>query len=211
MGTPLSAHPLGGAPGLLLALGSTACVVEQPCGWDRQLELDSSYSVTLQERYTSDATTARYAADLDLTHPAPSCGALDEFDVGTEASISLVQGPGTLDCSFWKADMSVPPIDTRSRIPLVLNNRSSNLIVVSAPRDLGDGCSGSWEFSIHSPFEDPFAPQRVNTAPVVVAYRVFIAAAESHTACAERAGLEPGEGEFRCGDAFVASMARTDP
>ncbi len=187
----------------------SGCRVEQPCGWDEELEEDASYEVTLLEAYTPESTMAFYTPSLGLTRPALSCGALDEVIVGDTFGIRMVQSPRqniAQRCSFWVAEVTFPSIDLGSRLPLLINNQSYNQITVSGSRDFGGGCVGGWELSLHSPNSDPFAPQPVGGTPVVMAYRVFGAEPEANAACSALVGREPTDGYFTCGDAFVASM-----
>jgi hypothetical protein len=192
---------------LLAALGG--CRSIGPCGWDEALELGASYDVDLIEAYTPASVTVSYTPALDLTRPAPTCGALDGVAAGDTFTILLNDGPdASQDCSFWFAEITSPSLELGMRNPIIGNNQSHNQIVTSGQRDFGGGCVGGWELSVHAPEDDPFRDQLAGARPVVVAYRIFGAAAEANAACSALVGREPTEGPFTCGDAFAASMTR---
>lgn len=199
MGTSLSKYAR-----LLAATLTLSCEWDEPCGWDEHLTAGASYDVEIIERYDAESSTAVYDPSLDLTRPAESCGAFDEVIPGATFVVRLDR---VLDCSFWNAEVTDPPVSLGTRLALIINNRSYNQIVASTRRDFGGGCIGSWELSVHAPANDPFRVQLPGTLPVVVAYRVFVAAPESLDACAVRLGREPPEGTaVICGDPFVAMM-----
>lgn len=204
---------MGTAVKLLLVLFAggvlASCGRIEPCGWDEALVLGASYDVEIVEEYTPEATTAFYSDEFGLTRPAETCGALDGLGVGDDVTLRLVQGPSANQrCSMWFAEVTSPVLDLGPRLPGVGNNRSHNQIVTSGRRDFGGGCEGAWEFSVHAPDNDPFATQEPGAVPVVLAYRVFAALPEANAACSALVGREPMDGNFVCGDAFVASMER---
>lgn len=189
------------------ALIATSCTWEPSCRWDEHLRGGASYEIELLERY-AESTTTTYDPSLDLTRPAPSCGVFDEVAAGQALTVRLQERPISLACSLWNAEVTDPPVSLGPRLSLIINNRSYNQLVASTRRDFGDGCVGSWELSVHAPEDDPFAEQVAGALPVVLAYRVFVAAPEGLDACAALLGREPPEGAaVICGDAFVASMS----
>ena len=184
---------------------ATSCEWYAPCGWDEHLAEGASYDVEIVERYSPESTTVFYGSSLDLTRPAESCGAFDEVAAGETFTVRLGR---VLDCLFWNAEVTDPPVSLGGRLPLIINNRSHNQIVASTRRDFGGGCTGSWEFSVHAPEDDPFEEQLLGAEPVVVVYRVFAADLGADEACAALRGRpSPGGDEVVCGDAFVASMS----
>lgn len=185
-----------------------SCEPFAPCGWDEALDLGASFDVELVEAYTPASTTAFYSPMFDLTRPAPTCGALDGIAAGDMLTIRLVDAPSaiSMDCSFWDAEITSPPLDLGTPNALIANNRSHNQIIASGRRDFGGGCEGAWEFSLHAPGDDPFMSQEPGATPVLLAYRVFATVPEANAACSALAGREPTTGNFVCGDAFVATM-----
>lgn len=186
----------------------SGCRNNQPCGWDEELSLGVSYDVELLELYTPESTMAFYLPGLDLTRPAPTCSALDGIDAGEVFTIRLTQAPGTnMRCSYWQGEFVSPSLDLGMRLPGLINNRSYNNLTISGHQDFGGGCVGNWEFLVHAPDSEPFAPQWPELTPELLVYRSFSTDIEANAACSALIGREPTTGGFFCGDAFVASMA----
>lgn len=192
----------------MLACTLSACGRLGPCGWDESLALGASYDVELLEKYTTESTMAVYLPEYDQTRPAPTCDGLGDIAVGETLTVRTTEAPdASQDCSFWFGEITSPSVDLGTRLPIILNNRSYNQLIAAGRWDYGSGCEGIWEFSVHAPEDDPFRPQSSSSIPAVVGYRVFEATAEVAPACAALVGREPEVDGFRCGDAYIASMA----
>ena len=180
------------------------------CGWDDAIERSSSYRVTLGEAYGPASTTARYSVAEDFPfRPVPSCGTIDEFVSGAVFDV-VRQGAShaTSDtCSQWPMTVTSPTLSSIG-VSQDLLNTPLNLLRLGLARDFGGGCVASWELTVHSPGDDPFAVQSPSALPVVLGYRALRAPpGAASAACATLVGAAtPSSGAFICGDIFVATM-----
>lgn len=192
-------------------VAAAACVPGTSCGWDDVLVADGTYRLTLGEVYSSSSTTARFSVAEALTgYPLPSCAGLDEIASGEQIDLHLVGGTRTADaCSRWDIEIGSPAITSTGPFEITLNQHPTNLMRQGLTRDFGGGCVMGWEFTVHSPGNDPFATQVSSALPVVVAYRLGLAPrGAAATACATLLGVTPPAPsvDFRCGDMFVSTL-----
>jgi hypothetical protein len=198
-------------PALLVFIGAGCELPRRPCGWDAVIEPGSTYDVSLLERYTTDSMMAAYAEEHDLAVPAPTCTGLDDLHAGEVWGVRVLPPAADQFCSFYRGEITAPPIDIGESLPVVLNDRSHNFIATSGRWDFGAGCDGLWEFTVHAPSDEPFRTQTPEGTPIVVAYRVFEAVPENNAACSAIVGRPATSEGFRCGDAYVASMSPSRP
>ncbi|RLB54092.1 MAG: hypothetical protein DRJ42_10120 [Deltaproteobacteria bacterium] len=196
---------LVGAVVLVASLGG--CVLDQPCGWDEAVSTETDYDVVLLELYTPESTMAVYLPEHDLVPPIPSCGELGDVNVGEVWTLRAHEPVTGQFCSLHAGEITSPSLDLGTPVPVFLNNRSTNFIAASGRRDFGGGCQGGWEFTVHATGDDPFRPASSSIYPIVIAYRVLLAGSTANAACSTLTGQEPTSGDFRCGDAYIASMA----
>jgi hypothetical protein len=190
------------------------CPAYQPCGWDENLVAGGSYGLGFVEDYGPEATTARYVPSLDLSVTGfdniPPCPDIDE--TGPPRVIVLRSGsePGPGRCSIWFPTVVEPELAIEPRAATsTFNDQGYNMMYLDGLRDLGGGCHGVWELTVHAPENDPFAPQSPLAPPVVLAYRYFTAATDAVDACYAVLGLDPALYDHpMCGDAYVAAMDR---
>jgi hypothetical protein len=199
---------------LIWAVLLAGCPVEAPCGWDDQLTPGGEYGLGFVEVYEPDATTARYRTSLDFiitdVDSVPPCPDIDETGVGQTFVLRLPPEPPRDSCSEWYPTIVEPEIAVEFRAAnTVFNWHGYNMMIVDGLRDLGGGCHGVWELTVHAPENDPFAPQSPLAPPVVLAYRYFTAATDAVDACYAVLGLDAATYDYpRCGDAYVAAMDR---
>jgi hypothetical protein len=197
---------------LLVALVATlaaGCRRYQPCGWDENLEPNGLYGLGFIEEYGPESTTARYDPSLGFivtgVDAIPPCPNIDETGVGRTFVLRLPEETGI--CSVWGPSVVEPVLATEYRAATsVANWHGYNMLIVDGFRDLGGGCRGVWELTVHAPGNDPFVPQNPLDRPGVLAYRYF---SSDEDACFDVLGLDRATYEFpRCGDVYVAAMDR---
>lgn len=199
---------------LLVALVATlavGCRRYQPCGWDENLTPGGRYGLGFLERYSPESTLATYSPSLDVfvtgADAIPPCPDIDETGVGRTFVVELYGEPPRDWCSVWPFSVVEPALSTDARAATsVFNWHGYNMMIVDGFRDLGGGCYGAWEFTVHAPGNDPFVPQNPLDRPVVLAYRYFTS---DQDACFDVLGLDRTMYDYpRCGDAYIAAMDR---